>query len=93
MTKDAWRHILLGLAFWCIAIICILLFPAVVAAGAIACLCIYYREVTQLQTKSYDSDIREGWNYRLWSRAKNIETWFPIGAIMVFTLVVYIVIL
>ena len=55
--------------------------PLWLAAATIIAVMLYWREVTQEQTKRYDSDIRRGWAFWHWSLSKNVETWVPIATV------------
>jgi len=72
----------MGIAFFLIALIPFLVLPSVIAGAFVACFMIYFREVTQIQMKSFEPDFRHGWDFRNWSKSKNMETWIPIGVIM-----------
>jgi hypothetical protein len=91
MNKDALYHIFLGIGL-CLTLLVILLLPKLIAIAIIVAFILYFRELTQVQSKLYDGDIRRGWNFTEWSVSKNVETWVPIGVIlimMVFSYVIY----
>lgn len=75
---DTLYHCILGLFLLIVTVGVILILPVLLSAAFIAAFILYFREVTQDQTKHYDSNFAEGWDFRLWSRGKNIETWIPI---------------
>lgn len=89
-TVDSWLHVPMAVFFWVVCIIPFLIFHPVIAAGLVASWQVYFREVTQTQSKEYDHDFRRGWNPNGWSRSKNIETWWPIGWILLISVVLYL---
>lgn len=86
---DARLHVLLGLLAFMVCLCLLTLLPATLAACAISSIFLFGREVTQEQTKLYQSDFLSGWNFLRWSAGKNYETWVPIAAIWVIGLLVW----
>ena len=79
---DGVLHTGLGLAVGAALLIAFLIAGPVMAAGLFGAWDIYFREVTQEQAKHFDFDFRKGWNPAKWSKAKNLETWIPVGVVL-----------
>jgi hypothetical protein len=62
-------------------------------ATGLVCFLLYFREVTQFQTKSFESNFLKGWypwsELYPWSLDKQLETFFPIAVLIVIALVVH----
>jgi len=81
---DTLLHILLGLVLANLFAAVVLLAGPRAGAAILAAFWLFTREVTQQQTKHFDSDIRKGWDFWNWSRSKNLETWMPVGCVLAF---------
>ena len=80
---DTIQHVLGGIVLTLAAYVLVALLPNMVACAIIASAFILLREVTQEQTKNYDSDFTRGWDFWNWSNDKNVETWVPIAALII----------
>lgn len=78
---DTTLHALLGALLLPAAWVLLTFAPPWFAAATVIAVMLYWREVTQEQTKRYDSDIRRGWAFWHWSLSKNVETWVPIATV------------
>lgn len=75
---DGLYHIILGFIYAALAFLIIWTFDDVTAAALLASLFIFLREVTQQQTKRFESDVMKGWDVWNWSQDKLLETAVPV---------------
>lgn len=89
MGDTIWHSILAPIVFGLI-LLTMWLAPPYVAAAIIAGHILFLRELTQEQTRRYDSNFFQGWAFWKWSDNKNWETWVPIGLILALGIILQI---
>ena len=61
--------------------------PRFIWSTYLVCFLLYFREVTQFQTKNFESHILKGWNPWStdfpWSQNKQLETFLPIAMMLI----------